>query len=206
MNRRERTTTAMRILQWFGIAAVALVAGVLGIGIAARVADGPLGPFPGGELRSGDLVAEQQVDWSLATGGKVENQGAEPLFVELQLAQPLGSRTTGVLFHEGELYLPCDLGFVWRRVPAPARWMLSLIYRLKSWHEHALLDGRVVVRIRGKRYERRAVRVSDPALLTRLRAEVERGAAQMFGRPLGPAPAEPPNDIWFFRLEARPST
>jgi len=195
----------MRVLRWLGIAIVALVALVLGVGVAARFADGPLGPFPGGQLLSGDLVAEQEVDWSRATGGGVEKQGAEPLLVELQLTQPLGSRTTGVLLHRGDLYVPCDLGFVWRRVPAPPRWILSLIYLFKRWHEDALVDGRVLVRTRGKRYERQAVRVTDPALLTELRAEVERGAAQMFGRPLGPVPVEPPNDIWFFRLEPRPS-
>jgi hypothetical protein len=195
----------MRILRWLGIALVVLSATLVGIGVVARFSDGPIGPFPGGQLHSGALVPEAKVDWSLATGGEIEIKGAEPRFVELQLVDPLGSRTTGVMLYEGQLYVPCDLGFLWRRVPAPPRWMLSLIYRFKRWHEDVLLDGRVVVRIGGKRYERQAVRVTDPDLLTALRSEVEKEAARMFGAPLGEVPTDGPRDIWFFRLEPRPS-
>jgi len=195
----------MKILRWLGLALVALAAVVIGIGVIARFSDGPIGPFPGGQLHSGTLVPEASVDWSLATGGESQIQGTEPLFVEFQLVEPLGSRTTGVLLYEGQLYVPCDLGFLWRRVPAPPRWMLSLIYRFKRWHEDVVLDGRVVLRMRGKRYERQAVRVTDPKLLAALRSEVEKGAEKMFGAPLGEVPTDGPRDIWFFRLEPRPS-
>ena len=159
--------------------------------------DGPTGPIPGGQLRTGTLVSGPDVDWSLAAGE------VEPLLVEVQLIEPLASRTTGALVHDGQLYVPCDLGFVWRRVPPPARWLLSVIYRFKGWHEDALRDGRVVLRIGDKRYERQAVRVTAPELLAKLRSEVEEGAAEMFGAPLGPVPTDGPNDILFFRMEAR---
>ncbi len=196
----------MRILRWLGIALVFLLTTVAGIGAVARFSDGPIGPFPGGQLSSGALVAEAKVDWSLAIEGEGELQGTEPRFIELQLVEPPASRTTGVMLYEGQLYVPCDLGFVWRRVPAPPRWMLSLIYRFKRWHQDVLLDGRVVLRIGGKRYERQAVRVTDPELLTALRSEVEKGASRMLGAPLGEVPTDGPREIWFFRMEPRPST
>ena len=145
-------------------------------------------------MRAGPLVSDPDVDLSFATG-----------MVELQLVEPLGSRTTGVMVHEGQLYVPCDLGFIWRRVPAPAGWMLNLIYRFKHWHEDVLLDGRVVLRIEGKRYERQAVRVTDPELLAALRSEIEKGAAEYFSSPLGEPPADEPNDVWFFRIDPRPT-
>jgi hypothetical protein len=194
----------MRILRWLGLALVVLSATLVGVGAVARFSDGPIGPFPGGQLHSGALVTEANVDWSLAIGGENEMQGAEPLFVELQLVEPLGSRTTGAMLYEGQLFVPCDLGFLWRRVPAPPRWMLSLIYRFKRWHDDVLLDGRVVLRIGGKRYEREAVRVTDRELLKALRLEVEAGAERMLGAPLGDAPTDGPRDIWFFRIEPRP--
>jgi hypothetical protein len=194
----------MRVLRWVGIALAVLFATIVGTGVVARFSDGPIGPFPGGQLQSGTHVTDANVDWSLAIGGESERQGAEPLFVELQLVEPLGSRTTGAMVYEGQLFVPCDLGFLWRRVPAPPRWMLSLIYRFKRWHEDVLLDGRVVLRVGGKRYEREAVRVTDPELVKALRLEVEAGAARMFGAPLGEVPTDGPRDIWFFRLEPRP--
>jgi hypothetical protein len=193
----------MRILRWLGIALVSLATMVVGIGVVARFSDGPIGPFPGGKLTSGALVTEADIDWSLAIEGKGEAQVMEPRFIELQLVDPPVSRTTGVMLYEGQPYVPCDLGFVWRRVPAPPRWMLSLIYRFKRWHQDVLLDGRVVLRIGGKRYERQAVRVADPELLTALRSEVETGASKMLGAPLGAVPTDGPRDIWFFRMEPR---
>ncbi len=191
----------MRILRWLGIALVALVAVLVavlvGIGVVARFSDGPIGPFPGGPLRSGTLVSEPEVDWSFANGREIE----------LQLVEPPGSRTTGIMLHEGQLYVPCDLGFMWGRFSGRTRWILNLIYVFKRWHEDALLDGRVVLRIAGKRYERQAVRVTDLELLARLRLQLEEMARQWVSpEPLGEAPTDGPKDIWFFRMEPRPPT
>jgi hypothetical protein len=160
--------------------------------------DGPMGPFPGGKLRDGSLVDEADVDWSR------ETDAIDPLLIELQLVEPRGSRTTGAMVYEGRLYVPCDLGFIWRRAPAPTRWMLSLIYRVKTWHEEAERDGRVVLRIGDRRYERLAVRETDPDTLAALRLEMEVGAAEFFSGPLGEAPTDDPKDVWFFRIDPRP--
>ena len=79
------------------------------------------------------------------------------------------------------------------------------MYQLKRWHEHALLDGRVVLRIAGKRYERQAVRVTDAGLLATPRPIVEELAEQFFSAPLLDVPTDPEH-IWFFRLDPRPPT
>ena len=116
----------------------------------------------------------------------------------------MGSRTTGVMVHEGELYVACDLGFLWARLTGRRRWILNTIYLFKGWHENAMRDGRVVLRIAGKRYERQAVRVTDPDVLDQLRRRSEEAVANWVSpEPLAEAPIEAPNDIWFFRMDPR---
>ncbi len=106
--------------------------------------------------------------------------------------------------YEGQLYVGCDLGLIWKRATAPASWVLSVISHFRRWHEDALRDGRVVLRIDGRRYERQAVRVTGPELLAGLRRRVEKAAAESFSAPLRDAPAEGPGEIWFFRMDPRP--
>ena len=56
----------MKVLQWIG-SILGVLLGVLAlVGVVARYSDGPIGPFPGGPLATGELVAETQVDWSFA--------------------------------------------------------------------------------------------------------------------------------------------
>lgn len=189
----------MRILRWLGIALVALVvvlvAVLVGIGVVARFSDGPIGLFPGGPLRSGAFVSEP-VDWSRVGGERA------PLLVELELVEPPGSRIIGAVVYEGQLFAICDLGFIARRAPTPLGRLIP-IYRFKRWHEHAERDGRVVVRIAGKRYERQAVRVTDSELLAALRSITEELASQFFASPLLDTLMDP-DDIWFFRMDPRP--
>jgi len=149
-------------------------------------------PFPG-ELRGGTLVTEGEIDWTFAKGE----------MMELQLVDPVSSRTAGVMVLDGQLYVACDLGFIWRRIPAPHRWGGSLIYRFKHWHEDAMRDDRVVLRIAGKRYGRRAVRVTDPEITAILSSRFEDSAERAFSKPLGPVPNAGPNDISFFRMDPR---
>jgi hypothetical protein len=163
----------MRLLRWVGRILLALVA--LGVALAggARFHDGPLGPFPGGPLEAGELVREAVVDWRFA---------ADVPEIELQLVDPPRSRTTWVLVREDQLFVGCA-------------WPGSF---LKQWPEQALRDGRVVLRIAGKRYERQAVRVTDPEV----HAELSVIGARKYGYE---APAEPDLDgIWYFRMDPRP--
>jgi hypothetical protein len=182
-----------RIAIGFGVLVLLLVGAVL---VAQRVSDGPMGPLAGGPLRSGELVTDPNVDWSVVEGKEFE----------LQLVDPPRSRVTGAMVHDGQLYVPCDLGFFWRRVPDTRfRTILSVIWSVKRWHEDALRDGRAVVRVDGKRYEREAVRVTDPELLATLRGKMEEGARKYF-EPMGGLRTDVPADpeaIWFFRLDPR---
>lgn len=174
--------------------------------VAQRMSDGPMGPLPGGKLRSGPLVTERDVDWSAATDGKIDVQTGSSLEVELQLVNPPSSRTTGVMLHEGELYIPCDLGYIWNRFSGNTRYILNAIYLVKRWHHDAERDGRVVIRLNGKRYERQAVRVKDPEMISALKAQINETLALMdLPEELGPIPTEEPNDIWFFRIDPRPA-
>jgi hypothetical protein len=175
-----------------------LVLGLLLAGrVAQRMSDGPTGPIQGGALRAGPLVSESEVDWSAALGDAPVGS------IELQLVEPPRSRITGAFVYEGQLFVPCDLGFIWRRAPdTSSRWLLRVIWLLKGWHEDVLRDGRVVLRVDGKRYQRFAVRVTDAELLATFRGHVEDAAEQYLGSLL---PEEPdPEAIWFFRMDPRP--
>jgi hypothetical protein len=155
----------MRILRWllYAIVALALALGV--VAFAARYADGPVAMFPGGPLRSGDFVEDPAVDWSFASG-----------IQEIELQSSGRSRTTWILVVDGEAYIPCSLDY------PPG----------KRWHQEALSQPDAVVRVDGRRYRRRLVRVDDPALRKRL---IEAAVAKYSG---GPVSDE--SRAWFFHL------
>ena len=182
-----------RLLIGVAVVLVLLVGTAL---VAQRVADGPMGPLSGGQLRKGELVTDPNVDWV----------AVDPKEIELQLVEPMGSRTTGSLVYEGQLYVPCDLGFIWRRIPSAGfRAIASILWAVKHWNEDAVRDGRVVIRTGGKRYERQAVRVTDPELLAKLRSLMEEKAAKYMHVTLRDDVPADPEAIWFFRLDPRPA-
>ena len=162
-------TLGVRVLRWLliGLAAVAALAG--GLAVIARFSDGPLGPFPGGKL-GGVTATEAVTDWSPLLAG------ANHVEIEVDPAAPR-SLTTSFLVRDGVLYVP------------------SMFAAHKRWPKLVLADGRVVLRVHGKLYERRAVRVTDP---------VEIRALVRAGHP------ETPEDIdvgtlstWYFRMDPR---
>ena len=166
----------LKFLRWFATACAVLLAALVLLAIVARFADGPIGLFAGGPLRSGELISDPDLDWSFV----------EPVQeIELQLLEPPRSRTVWIVFHEGHPYVPC--GFL--KVPL---W--------KQWPHQAVRDGRAVVRIDGKRYERQAVRVTDAELYAALAARV----AEKYGG--GGSGTPDPDSVWFFRLDPRPAT
>ena len=84
----------------------------------------------------------------------------------------------GAFTHDGELYVPWDLEYVWRRLPnGIARLFLRTLWVFKDWHEQVPLDGRVVARVQGKRYRLNAVRVTDEALMAKFREHVSIAAS-----------------------------
>ncbi len=160
----------LRVIAWLllGLAGIAAI-----IALFARITDGPIGPFPGGPLASGELVTGPDPDWSFA---------AEIPSIELQVnpAHPL-TRTVWVLVDQGELFVPAGLA------------------SRKTWPSQAVADGRVVIRVDGKRYERQASRVTDAVRIDALRSAL--------GRKYGVTPSsDGSDDTWFFRLAPRPTT
>lgn len=162
----------MTLLRWLFRIVAGLVVLVALLFLGARMHDGPLGPIPGGPLVAGEEVREPVADWSFAKD--VDE-------VELQLVAQTRSRTTWILVHEGQAYVPCSLGF------PPG----------KSWYRDAAQDGRAVLRIEGRRYPVTLEKLDDAAaqqLEAVMLAEVER----KYGRP-------PPSDagVWIFRVRSR---
>jgi hypothetical protein len=162
----------MSLLRWLLRIVVGLAALVALLFFAARLHDGPLGPIPGGPLEAGAEVTEPVADWAFV------KDIAE---VELQLASQGSSRTTWILFHEGQAYVPCSLGF------PPG----------KSWHHAAAADGRAVLRIEGKRYPVTLTKLDDAAvqqLADTVRSEVTRKYGEV-----------PPGDagVWLFQISSR---
>lgn len=180
----------MRFLRWIGIGLAVLVLALVGVVIAARLSDGPFDPYPfavlqGGPLRAGELATGPGPDWSFARDIEL---------MEFQLLDPARSRHTWLLVHEGKLYVPCGyMNSWWGRL-----W--------KQWPIDAMNDGRAVIRIAGKRYEREAIRVREPALFWSLAREAMRKYRPLEDQEL---PSELPpiesTGIWFFELAPRGS-
>lgn len=116
---------------------IVIVAGFLAlplIAFFARFGNGPLGPFPGGQLFG--EVQQRRDDWWFA-------QDLDTMEIEVG-SDPPRSVLTGLIVHEGELYAPVTL--------AP----------LKRWDDVVLAHPDVTVRVDGDLYEMRAFEVEDP--------------------------------------------
>ncbi len=185
--------------KWLKIAGAAVAGLILAVVVAVlitqRVSDGPISFLQGGPFRTGELVEGPITDWSFANDRPTE----------FELVGFGTSRTAGFIIHDGVAYMTCDLGYIWNRLDGgPQKWLLGLIYTFKHWHEDAVQDGRVLLRVDGKLYKSRFVKVEDPALNAALRSQLEALARKLVApATLGPPPAQPPNDIWFFRMDPR---
>jgi hypothetical protein len=204
-----RTTEKRR---WLGYAVreagIAILVCIGAVFVAQRLSDGPLNDmFRGGRMHAGALAPPSELADALSARGQCGNGVCPPMKpIELELTGPGTSRYTGIMVHDGQVYIPCDLGYMWGRFSGTQRNVLHLIYLFKHWHSDALRDGRVVIRVDGKRYEGQAVRVTDPAIDAALRSQLEEMARQWVApATLAPPPTEGPNDIWFFRVDPRPA-
>jgi hypothetical protein len=130
----------------------------------------PVGPIPGGAL-SGELVTGPVEDWSL--------QGEEEtIFVETRPSDP-HSVTVWCVAHEGALYIPS-------RDPGKKRWVQNLME-----------EPAVRLKIAGRIYERRAVRVTDPA-------EFEAAGAKLIAKyEIESEDIDDATEVWLFRIEPR---
>ncbi len=125
--------------QWLRrlLAAAGLLVAALAIGaFFVRRADGPVLIFAGGPIRSGELVALGDLDWT-ALDAKSE--------LELEIVGAGSARTLWFSVNDGIPYVACDLDC--------ADGLLS------RWPQQIERDDRVVVRIDAKRMEARLVHV-----------------------------------------------
>ena len=167
------------VLRVIGILLASLAVGVALALVGARFADGPLAIIAGGPFTSGDLVTGAEPDWSFAR---------EIPEVEFQLVEPPRSRTTWILEHEGRIFIPSGyMTTAWGKL-----W--------KQWPLEAERDGRAILRIDGKLYERQLVRIQDGPLLAPLLAELSRKYAS--GAAIGPE-AVASGYLWLFELAPR---
>ena len=168
----------------------------LGLFALLRFVDGPLGPLPGGVLRHGELVDSQLFSWS----NVVDREGIN--VVEFQLIETGRSRLVGVFLYEGELYAACDLGFIGLRAPGFVMSSIqALVLSVKRWHKQALEDGKVVLRIRNKRYAGYVTLVEDEALISKFKQFTIDEGKKFFGAL--ESPGENTGDIWFFHVAQR---
>ena len=168
----------MIILKWIGGVILFALAGLLVLLVFARFMDGPLGLIPGGPLVAGEWVEGPVQDWTFVRD--------IPL-MEIQLVDPPRSRTTWLEVYDKKLYLVSG-------------YMNSTIGKLwKDWPAQAVADGRAVVRIAGKRYPCKLVRImGDRPTLEGIAAEINR----KYGAPLT-ADMAATGDAWFFAVEPR---
>ncbi len=142
--------------------------------VSGRNSDGPSAVFGGGPLVAGELVTGPEPDWSFA-----RDVGT----IELQLLDPPRSRLIWIVESEGKIYVVSG-------------YMGSAIGRLwKRWPAQAERDGRAIVRIAGKRYERTLVRIKTGAVVEGVTAELRR----KYGSGTTPAAIEA-GTTWLFEL------
>ena len=168
-----------RVLIGLGILILIPVVAIGTLAIASGRADPPSAFFGGGPLVDGELVTGPEPDWSFV---------GEVALVDLQLVDPPRSRVMFIADHDGKLYVVSG-------------YMGSFLGRLwKRWPAQAERDGRAVVRIEGKRYERTLVRIQPGA-------DVIEGVSAELGRKYGggdPGSIES-GDTWLFELAPRGS-
>lgn len=158
----------MRVMRWVSAVVGILALGIGALAIGARFTDGPIAVLPGGPFQSGEWVEDPEVDWSFVRDIRE---------IELQSGVGPSSRTTWILFLEGQAYIPCSLGFP----------------PFKRWHHEALDDPEAVVRIEGRRYRRSLRKVEDRALHQRLFRASE--------KKYGGGPVSDVDGVWFFLLD-----
>ena len=153
--------------------------------VVARFSDGPIGPWPiemvtAGPFKTGELqVGGDEPDWSFLKDYPI---------VQFQLLDPPRSRTTFIMETEGRIFIPSGymnstMGKIW-----------------KHWPMEAEKDGRALLRVDGKLYERKMVRIEEGEILNGVLGELSRKYAGGF-------PVSQENidsgDLWIFELEPR---
>ena len=131
----------------------------------------------GGPLVAGELFTGSEPDWAFA-----RDVGT----IELQLLDPPQSRRIWIAEHEGRAYVASG-------------YMGSMIGRLwKHWPAQAERDGRAVIRVDDRRYERTLQRIKTGPIVEGVVAEFRR----KYGFAATPADVEA-GSVWLFALAPR---
>ena len=174
MNILRKPNIVRKLLVVIGVLILIPVVALGTLAVSARNSDGPSVVFSGGPLVAGELVTGPEPDWSFARDVRT---------IELQLLDPPRSRVIWIAEHEGKVYVVSG-------------YMGSFIGRLwKRWPAQAERDGRAIVRIAGKRYERSLVRIKEGAVVEGVAAELRR----KYGSGITPAAVEA-ETTWLFEL------
>lgn len=134
----------MGFLKWFGIVLLVLALGIAAFLFGMRFHDGPLEIVSGGPFKTGES-AEAPDDWSYLT---------DRMEIEFQTMDPDTSRIVWLGVFDKRLYIVSGYmntgyGKIW-----------------KQWPHYLLNDDRIILRIDGKLYEQRLLRLMDhPQLL-----------------------------------------
>ena len=156
------------------------VSAVVTAAIKQRFEDGPNRVFAGGPLVSGTLYEGEEPDWTFV------NQIPT---VELQLLEPPQSRRIWIAEAGGRL-------FVW------SGYMNSLAGKLwKRWPAQAEANGKAIIRINGKLYERHLRRITQDPVFAQLSETVSRKYPSRLT--IGAIERE---DVWIFEAEPRPGS
>ena len=172
------------ILRILGGLVLVVVLAVMGLFTAARFHDGPFdgaleivaaGAFQSGELQTGP----EEPDWDFLRDYST---------VEFQLLDPARSRTTWIMEHDGRIfivsgYMNTILGRIW-----------------KQWPKEAEEDGRAILRVDGKLYERQMVRIQEGDIITPVLAELGR---KYLGGAAMPLEQVTSGSAWLFELRPR---
>ena len=167
----KRVVTVVICLLLIPVTAVATAA------VKQRFADGPNRVFSGGPLESGALHTGPEPDWSFVSDVST---------IEMQLLEPSRSRRIWVAEFDEKLY-------VW------SGYMGTAVGRLwKRWPVQAERDGRAVIRIDGKRYERQLVRITAGDILDGISTAIRSKYPSQTTRAAVEA-----GDVWVFEAAPR---
>ena len=161
---------------------IILVVVVLVVGVVVMA--GPLGgPFEivsAGAFRSGELHVGPEPDWSFLRDRQT---------VEFQLLDPARSRTTWILMHDGRIFIVSGYMNTWYG----KLW--------KHWPAQAEADGRAILRVDGRLYERRMVRILEGQDVQPVLAEF--GLKYVVGGSQVPTSEVTSGNLWLFELRPR---
>ena len=160
-----------------GLIALALIL-VLGLFTVARFNDGPMELISGGAFTSGEIHSGAEPDWAFVKDVQT---------VEFQLLHPERSRTTWIMEHGGRVFIPSG-------------YMNSLTGKLwKHWPKEAEEDGRILLRVNGKIYQRQLERVMEGDFLVPVLSEISRKYLHVEI----PTSEVSSGSLWLFELKPR---